>query len=470
MSKLLLFTTLAIFATISSCSDSKTKSTSVFEGHLMNNSEKFVVLFQDERPVDTAYLDTNNNFKFRIENPTGNLYNYSIGNEYQYVYLTAGDSLVMYANLLNVQETISYSGSGGGINNFMVRQNYENADIQNSIRNFHSLPTEIFKAKMDSVRLLKQSEVNEFIATNPALCNNAKKIAAVSALAFLDKEMETYPFIYQRKNNDRIINNLPDKFYEHRKGIDYNNELLEHYRPYYSYMVMFVNNLAFLQLEKQKLNNYSDINKVSEFHFNKIKIIDSIFPKGNLRDNLYRNAAYAYLFNIQNEKDNNKYIQLFEQYNKGSKHKAELGKVFKSTLALQKGYSPPDFDLVDSEGNIIKLSDTFKPTINLYYFWSANQAELSTYTQNRVQQLRSLSPNTNFVGIDISQNKEAWNRYINSNGMSSNPQYHSANFNDVSQKLLIYNMNKSVIIDKDGKIVSAFENIFSPNLERLLLN
>ena len=40
---------------------------------------------------------------------------------------------------------------------------------------------------------------------------------------------------------------------------------------------------------------------------------------------------------------------------------------------------------------------------------------------------------------------------------------------DLSQKFLINNINKSVIIDKNGRIISAFEDIFSPNLEKILL-
>ncbi len=41
---------------------------------------------------------------------------------------------------------------------------------------------------------------------------------------------------------------------------------------------------------------------------------------------------------------------------------------------------------------------------------------------------------------------------------------------DLSQKILINNINKSLIIDKDGRIISAFEDIFSPNLEKILLS
>ena len=72
-----------------------------------------------------------------------------------------------------------------------------------------------------------------------------------------------------------------------------------------------------------------------------------------------------------------------------------------------------------------------------------------------------------FVGIDIGQDKNQWRKKISE--IQSTDQYHSINFMDLSQKFLINNINKSLIIDKNGRIISAFEDIFSPNLEKLLL-
>ena len=86
---------------------------------------------------------------------------------------------------------------------------------------------------------------------------------------------------------------------------------------------------------------------------------------------------------------------------------------------------------------------------------------------NRIAQLKSLFPNVKFVGIDIGQDKNQWRKRISENQWTD--QYHSINFMDLSQKFLINNINKSVIIDKNGRIISAFEDIFSPNLEKILL-
>ena len=123
--------------------------------------------------------------------------------------------------------------------------------------------------------------------------------------------------------------------------------------------------------------------------------------------------------------------------------------------------------MIDTKGSLTKFSAIQKPEVTIYYFWSVNQRELSNLIFDRIAQLKSLFPNVKFVGIDIGQDKTQWRKRISENQWTD--QYHSINFMDLSQKFLINNINKSVIIDRNGRIISAFEDIFSPNLEKILL-
>ena len=235
-------------------------------------------------------------------------------------------------------------------------------------------------------------------------------------------------------------------------------------------MVMYINNLAFTKYTYNK-HTLVDVSQELGFHLEKIKIIDSLFSKGSLRDNLYRNAAYAYIFNIhiQEHIAYKDYFDEFAKYNKDNEHKAELDKVFRNVIALQAGNQPPDFDLINTKGEPTKFSEIQNPKVTtIYYFWSVNQQEPSNLIFNRISQLKRLFPNVKFVGIDIGQDKTQWKKQVQNTDWTD--QYHSINFMDLSQKILINNINKSLIIDKDGRIISAFEDIFSPNLEKILLS
>lgn len=461
MRRLLLIILLFLF----SC-NRKGEDNTVLRGFFPNAKDMQVTLYADDVPIDTAYLTKDKNFIFNMKLFESKLYNFEIDKNYQYVFLEPKDSLVVYANAFRFAESISFSGKGAGVNNFIILQASEFDTQESLFKAYHRLPPVIYKRVMDSICLQKQKEYNNFVKNNPRLSARARDLALVSATFPIYKEMEIYPFVYQDVDGSAITDRLPANFYDYRKRINYNNTFLEYFRPYYSYMVMYVNNLAFTKYTRDR-QTLVDVSRELGFHLEKIKIIDSLFSKGNLRDNLYRNAAYAYVFNIQGHIAYKDYFDKFAAYNKDNKHKAELDKVFGNVKALQAGKIPPDFDLIDTKGEPTKFSQIQKQEVTIYYFWSVSQQELSNLIFDRIAHLKQLFPNVKFVGIDIGQDKHQWRKQIERTKWTD--QYHSINFMDLSQKFLINNINKSLIIDKNGRIISAFEDIFSPNLEKILL-
>lgn len=464
MNRLLLFLLPTLF--LVSCKNTKNSDYTFLKGFFPNAKDSLVVLYQNDKPIDTMAFNKDKKVLFKLKIDKVNLYHFEIDNNYQYVYLEPKDSLVVFANTSNFMQTITFSGKGAPINNFITQQFNNIEKEESSLRKLSILFPNEYKRKIDSVRHLKTQEYNLFLKNNPTLSESAKDIALVSSTFPIYKEMESYPFVYQRNTQHSVINLLPPNFHDYRKNINFNNLSLEYFRPYYNYMIMFINNLAFKKYTVE--GNYKDINKEEQFHLNKIKIIDSIFPAGSLRDNLYRNAAYAYVFNIQNNKECECYIEEFNKYNENNIHKAELDDFFKSTLALQEGSIPPDFEIIDLEGNHLTLSKIVKPEITIYYFWSVNQPDMSNLILNRILQLKTLFPEVRFVGIDVGQNITEWCEQAPSS-IKDIEQYHATNFTDLSRKFLINNISKAVILGKDTRIISAFESIFSPSLEKIIL-
>lgn len=452
-----------LIITAISCKEKGTDAT-ILRGFFPNAQDASVVLYLNDTPIDTTYLNKDKNFIFHLDIAESKLFNFETEGKFQYVFLEPNDSLVVYANAFRFDQSISFSGKGSAINNFVVAQaNDSNEDIMKA---YFLLPPSRYKQKMDSIYNERKNEYDTFLKRNPNLSEKAKKLALVSITFPIYKEMEIYPFVYQGKGTTPITEQLPPDFYDYRNNINYNDAFLEYFRPYYQYMVMYINNLAFTKYTYDK-HTLVDVSRELGFHLEKIKIIDSLFTKGSLRDNLYRNAAYAYIFNIQEHIDYKDYFDKFAKYNKNNEHKTELDRVFNNVIALQAGKVPPDFDLINAKGEFTKFSQIQKHEVTIYYFWSVNQREISNLIFDRITQLKSLYPNVKFVGIDIGQDKNEWRKKISE--IQSTDQYHSINFMDLSQKFLINNINKSLIIDKNGRIISAFEDIFSPNLEKLLL-
>ncbi|MDO5105700.1 thioredoxin [Capnocytophaga sp.] len=464
MNRLLLLLLPVVF--MLSCSDND-KDITFFKGYFPNAKDSIIVLYHNDKPIDTAQLNTSKKalFKLKIDDPK--LYYFEIDNNYQYLYLEPKDSVVVFANTMNFNQSVSFSGKGSVINNFMTAQMNKTEQEAAIVKSHNYFYPNQYKDLTDSIYNSKIKIYKTFVSNNPELSKQAKNIALVSSTFPIYKEMEAYPFVYQRNNGNSVINSLPIGFYDYRKNINYNDSFLEYYRPYYSYMVMFINNLAFKK-HTIKVGENVDINKNEQFHLKKITVIDSVFQAGNLRDNLFRNAAYAYVLNIQNNRECDCYIEEFDRYNQNNAHKTELDELFKSTLALQTGKFPPDFDLIDLNGNRTSLLKITKKELSIYYFWSVNQPDMSNLIFNRILQLKTLFPNVKFIGIDVGQDIEKWCETAPLT-IADSEQYHSTNFSDLSRKLLINNISKSLILNHNSRIVSAFESIFSPNIEKILL-
>lgn len=450
-----------------SCKKNKNSDYTFLKGFFPNAKDSLVVLYHNNKPIDTIFLDKDKKFLLSLEIDEAKLYHFELDNNYQYIYLEPKDSLVISANTLNFYQSMSFSGKGSVINNFILQQMNDSEKESFTLKKYGSLFPNEYKRKMDSVYGAKMQKYDAFLNRNPELSKNAKNIALVSLTFSIYKEMEAYTFVHQKNNQNSVKDSLPKDFYNYRKNINFNDSFLKYYRPYYGYMVMFVNNLAFKNSALK--SNYSNVNKEEEFHLKKIKIIDSIFPLGSLRDNLYRNAAYAYVFNTQNNRECECYIEEFNKYNQHNQHKSELDLFFKSTLALQKGNIPPDFEIIDLKGNHTTLLQTLKPEITIYYFWSVNQTEMSSLIFNRVLQLKDLFPEIRFVGIDVGQNIDEWYKQAPFT-VQGVEQFHSTDFTDLSRKFLIDNISKCFILGGDTRIISAFESIFSPNIEKFLIN
>lgn len=458
---LLLFFSVFLF----SCTDFQAEKETYLRGFFPNSKDSLIVLYYEDTPIDTAYIDENRNFQICFNLTEPKLYHIQINQKYQYIFLEPADSLVIFANMLNFDKSLTFSGKGSELNNFLLSQYNEVEKEQRFFKSISHLQPSDYKKKMDSLLTNKVENCEAFLSEKSNLSQQAKEIALITSTFSIYKEMEAYPFVHKRNNQNSIINTLPDNFYDYRKDIKFDNDFLYYYRPYYNYMVMYINNLAFKRFDIK--NPYGDVNKDELFHIKKLKVIDSVFDNRKMRDNLFRNAAYSYVFNIQDDTECNCYIEEFEKYNKKNFHNTEINQIFTSTIALSKGSIPPDIQLVSKEGRYFSLLEVVKPQKTVFYFWSSNQKDMSNLIFNRVLQLKELFTEVNFIGIEIGNDITEWCELLPQPLTSE--QYHSVDANDTTKKYLINNISKCLILGEDSRIISAFENIFSPNLEKKIL-
>ena len=108
--------------TIISCNTSSKKSecgVSWIGGKIVNPKLDYVVISHNRSIIDTVALDSTDSFIYKIENTDPGIYFFS-HYEYQAMFLEPGDSVMIYVNTIEFDESLSYTGRGAEKNNLLM--------------------------------------------------------------------------------------------------------------------------------------------------------------------------------------------------------------------------------------------------------------------------------------------------------------------------------------------------------------
>ena len=138
-------------------------------------------------------------------------------------------------------------------------------------------PTE-FKNKIDSTKLYEVNLLKKFTSSNPE-SHLFKEVALNTINYIFNSKKEAYRFI-EMNNNDEIL--YPDNFYDFRKKINYNNNLLEGFYQYYNFLFPHFNNLAYEKYVKSySKKSFSKDNL--DYNMIKLDLIDSLVQNNEIK-------------------------------------------------------------------------------------------------------------------------------------------------------------------------------------------
>ena len=228
---------------------------------------------------------------------------------------------------------------------------------------------------------------------------------------------------------------------------------------------MHFNNLSYVDCLSDCSKKNSKIEQTLHYHMHKLHLIDSLAKEQNLRDNLFRNAAYDYLLDDHNPENNQKFIAEFNNLSKNNKHGEEINELYDGIQDLQSGKSMPKIELVKLDGSMTSLDSIYQNKKTVYYFWSMNQKNHMRNINKRVAELRVLYPQYNFVGINVNEDHNKWVNNLTAHKLNPKIQYRCANFQEMSKKFVLNSLNKMIIANEDGTIINGFANAYDHNLE-----
>lgn len=449
------------------CNTAEEKSAKAFfSGEIVNPTSDFVVLYKDNIVVDSAKLNADNRFSFKLNSVSEGLHHFNHQPELQYIYLEKGDSIMIRLNTMDFDESLVFSGEGAEINNFLLELFLvQEKEERLMFKKVYKLEPQEFHEIIDSLRLLRLNELNK-LDKEILLSENSKKIATASINYTYYNYKERYPFKHGKHIGKKSVNvKLPSDFYAYREQLDFNNKKLNYLRPYYDFMKSYFKNLSYNSCAK--LCNDDGDSAIDKLHFNKHKLhlIDSLAKEPELKDNLSRNVAIDYLLMAHDTELNNRsFIEDFHKVSNNNRHSQEIDDLYKSIQNLQPNKKIPNIVLRDSKNAEILLQELTKNNKTVFYFWSDNNKRHFRKITKRAKYLSAKKPDYNFVGINLNTDEKLWKDMIQSESLDIEKQYKAIDARKLRQELILNVPIKCIVTDENSSIIDAFSTLYNVSL------
>ncbi|MCB0461453.1 MAG: thioredoxin-like domain-containing protein [Flavobacteriaceae bacterium] len=435
-------------------------------GEIVNPVNDHLVLYDDTSPIDTLYLDKDNRFSYNIETLSPGLHSFIHGGEYQIIVLEPNDSIMLRLNTLDFDESLVFTGRGSKKNNYLINL-YNTLDGEDKIVYEVSKfePIKFLKV-IDSLKAEKIASLNKFNEKyeNSPLFN---KVALASINYSYSTHKELYPFRYFGRHEIVNRSSLPANFYDYRADIDYNDDVLKDFYPYYNFLFPHFNNLAldrYFELTQDSVFNRNSI----VYNLNKLDLMNEMVSNKDIKNNLLKYATRNFLSYNNSDADCDAMYDSFLSKSTNEEHSEYITSLYNTIKKLRPGNKFPDIEVINYKNEVTNIDAMFnKPTV--IYFWSHAIKDHFKNSHNKVAELKEKYPNINFISININADKPTmWKRLLNQNNFPLQGEYRFRDAEAAKKILAIQYINKVMVIDKNNRIITSNANMFSSDFKELL--
>ena len=445
MKNLVWLKVLSLISIIFSCDDKRT----YLDGKIIKTSSDNISILKDEKIIKTTNVLENGYFNFVLDSIEDGLYNFQLNPEFQYIFLKKGDSLSLRLNTLDFDESLVFIGKGSSINNFLI---------------------DIFLKKEEEIEFLNKKinskhdhflkHVDSLIEENNNILSNFKKIQNTGSVENIVLEnaqlMPLYSQleIFYSLNNGKIDSLSKQSFFYFRDKVDFNLDVLSHFKPYLDYLILRSSNQ-----EEFTTNDYP--NKDLNFNISRLKFIESSIQNRKIKDKLIRHIAYEYLLKEKVLIDIENFLFEFMKISNNLEINSEINLLYNNIVLLQKGKKFPEICLINSNGKTLSSKALKNRKKTIYVFWSINQDSHKITLFNRI--FKILNHNQRdyiFYCVNINSNQIEWIESLKTIPKSKNIiHFRSKEFDIMSKKIVLNNLNKIILTTGNGLILDI-SNIY----------
>lgn len=455
-----LFVLLVFVFSFSGCNDSEETAYTYFGGKIKNPKDKYVYLNKGKKILDSARIDNHNKFSFKLDSLKLGLYTFKHGAEFQYIYLEPKDSLLLYLNTWDFDESLIFSGKGSAKNNYLINLYLEQELTEKNFKQNYKLDEAAFTKVIDE-GIKKQLEAyNEFLSTEeekPSKFFNKLVMTGIYVPFYFYKERYAY-------NHKKIMGldttpELSSDFYAYRDHVELNDEGLIDY----GWNLAFINNFLYNLAYDEKMKDPE--NRIFELEF--MKIVEDRINVDELKNSLLAKGVWGSLSNKHLTKEENEkvYTYFFEHCTDDS-YKSELKKSIEQKEKLSCGEDLPKLTAYNIDHNEVEINSLIKNSNAVIYFWPSDLGRMELLNE-KLQYLEKHHPEVVFIGIERNKSDEEWKKFLTTKKLPKEHQFKMAK-NSETYSWYEGDMERTIIVNNQGKVENGYVFFLDSNLNYYL--
>jgi hypothetical protein len=419
-----------------------------------------VLFCKDDEVLDTLPLNDNNRFFTKFDSLAPGMYSFRHEPEYQYVYFEKNDSLLVSINSRDFDESIVFTGRGEEKNNLLMEL---------YLNNERSM-ADLFKIFDYDVPQFLQSVNTAYRKTRNIYTKRKTDIKwsddfdvyaqAVVNFPYYSKK-EIYPVIHKIRKGEDVTGKLPADYYDFRKKINFDDPRLSNFSPFVRYLSHMLNNVS----AQANLNIGTTDGKASlATNTMKLNIADTLINNEATKNTILNNIAFTYLLEDQNMANNREFLKVYQRYSTDKSTKNEITNISNAIQNLETGSPLPIVELVDREGNEIS-SDSLTTGKTVIFFWTGNALPHMLEAQSRAIRFQLKNPDYKFIAVNIDSDQDEWVRSMAKYKLDTIAQYRASEFENMKYKWAVTKIHRTIVLDQNGIIKTAFTNLFEQKFE-----
>ena len=427
------------------CNNSQVCNSTYFGGKIINPKSNCIILFENEIPLDTFYLDKNNTFLGEIPSLHEGLFNFKHGNEQQYIYLQPKDSLLIRLNTWDFDETLVFSGKGAERNNLLIDSFLESEKERRIFFEYYDLSPTEFITKVSQVEKVKLDRYNDYISNHPEESDKFNDILKTALTFPLYSKVENYPLAHSAKINHDEHSVINEDFYKHREYISLDNDSLMFFYAYRDYVLSNLYN---------KVNSLGyDLNS-DEFTVNLLKEISAELNDENSRNSMLRKIFIRHFYWKSSRKINENIVNTYFDLTTNLEDKKLMLNLTTDVKKIEEGELLNDFKIIDYNKSHKSIRRLIKNKKSVLYFWNPEFIG-KDFIASKIEYLSEKYPDLKFIGVRIyDDNKERIFK------LDIKSQYYLES-NSKANSFLTSQLPRTILINKKGIVVNSYASLSS---------